>query len=454
MIKDSTYADQQNPPIKTNIAYASIMLGSPMLWSIVDSWLLYFYLPPQGQGVPLVPVAIYSIAVFSTRVLNAAITPPIGYISDHARTRWGRRLPFMFVSALPLLIFFVLLWRPPLREESPWNLVYLVVILALYNVAYSFLLIPYNSLMPELVLTDQHRVRMSTWCASFQLMGIIVAGFAGLIIESKGYIVMALVYACIVLPLFYLPFLVLRERPERQIAATERLGFWQSIALTLSNPAFLVLTAVGGCFWIATAFVIMAIPYIVTEICLLETGDTAYFYIPAVLASLMCYPLVMWLSNRFGKWHIFAGSMLASAIVLPGLMLIGDWLPAPLAVQGVIWITLQAIAMSGFIVLMQAFAAEVTDYDETLTGQRREGAYYSTWGLLDQLINGMAMALLPLLLLLGRSRTDPLGPLGVRMAGLIGGLLLLTAFLIFLRYPLRKQPDPATNPVHQGSPVL
>ena len=67
----------------------------------------------------------------------------------------------------------------------------------------------------------------------------------------------------------------------------------------------------------------------------------------------------MWLANRLGKRTVFAGSLLASAIVLPGLMLVGDWLPVPLAFQGVAWMTAGAMAMSGIIVLTQALAAEM-----------------------------------------------------------------------------------------------
>ena len=92
--------------------------------------------------------------------------------------------------------------------------------------------------------------------------------------------------------------------------------------------------------------------------------------------------------------------------------------------------------------LPQAFAAEITDYDEKLTGQRREGAYYSAWVLIGQLISGLAGAVLPLLFLLGRSQSDANGPLGVRLTGLIGGALMLISLLIFLRYPLRHLSDP------------
>jgi GPH family glycoside/pentoside/hexuronide:cation symporter len=107
------------------------------------------------------------------------------------------------------------------------------------------------------------------------------------------------------------------------------------------------------------------------------------------------------------------------------------------------WIALQAVAMSGLTMLPQAFAAEIVDYDESLTGQRREGAYYSSWSLLGQIISGVAALVLPLLFHLGRSQSDPNGPLGVRLTGIIGGVLMFAAFLLFFKYPLRHLSRPS-----------
>ncbi len=426
---------ERPPPIKVDIFYTMITLGSSMTWSILSSWLLYFYLPPGGA--PLVPATLYGVVIFITRAINAVIAPGIGHLSDQTRSRWGRRLPFMFISALPMLVFFVLLWTPPLEGESAWNLAYLALILILYNTAYSLNQIPHTALLPELAITDQHRVRISAWSASFFLAGIALSSLAGPLIEKWGYTTTVLICASVALPFFYLPFLVLREQPGRQIAPAERLSFRQSVTIMLRNRPFLIMTATGACYWSVSILVQSTIPFIVTEICLLTTTDTLYFYIPALLASLLCYPLITWLSNRLGIWTVFAGSLLASAVVLPGLALIGDWLPLTLKTQGIIWITLQAVVLSGVTMLPPAFGAEITDYDESLTGQRREGAYYAAWGLLDQVVNGLAAALLPLLLLLGRSRSDPRGPLGVRIVGIISGILMLAAFFIFLNYPPR-----------------
>ena len=426
---------KEKVPLRAEISYAAVTLGSTTIWSFLSGWLLYFYMPPDDH--PLVPAALYGGAMFATRALDALVNPPIGYLSDHTRSRWGRRLPFMFAAALPMLVFFVLLWTPPVDGESIWNLVYLVVILELYSIAYSFVQIPYSALLPELAPDDRCRVRIAAWSSAFQMVALILGGLAGMAIERAGYTGAALLYAGIALPLFYLPLLVLRERPGRQIAADQRLSFRNSLRVTLQNRAFLIYAATWALYWTTMAFVQSSIPFIATEVCLLSTADTMYFYIPAVLTSLLCYPALTWLVGRLGKRTVYSGSLLASTLALPAAAFIGPWLPIPLKAQGIAWAILQAVALSGAAMLPPAFAAEIADHDEALTGQRREGAYYAVWGLLDHVVGGAAAAALPLLLLLGRSRLDPHGPLGVRMVGIIGGILMLAAFLIFQRYPLR-----------------
>ncbi|MGC9347306.1 MAG: MFS transporter [Anaerolineae bacterium] len=432
--------DELAPSIKVDLSYALISVGSTAIWSVLSGWLLYFYLPPEGEGQALVPAAFYGLVMLAVRSVNAVIALPIGYLSDNTRTRWGRRLPFMFVSALPMLAFFALLWRPPVQGTSTWNLIYLGVILLLYNVAYTLNQIPYTALLPEIALTERHRIRISAWSSGGFLVGMIVGGVGGPVIDRLGFATATLLYAVVALPLFYLPILVLRERPGQRSEAAQRLDFREGVRMMFRNRAFRVMTATGLCYWGVTTIVQAVIPFIVTEICLLSKSDTFDFYIPALLASLLCYPAVTWLSNRFGKWRVFAGSLLASALVLPGLICIGPGLPMGLKTQGLIWVTVQAVVMSGVTMLPPAFGAEITDYDEELTGERREGIYYATWGFLDQVTQGVAAAVLPLILFLGRSHTDPQGPVGVRVVGLLGGALMLMAFLIFLKYPLRGKP--------------
>jgi GPH family glycoside/pentoside/hexuronide:cation symporter len=438
---------------KVNALYASIALGITTTWSILNGWLVYFYLPPEGEGSPLVPAAFYGLAILVNRVIDGIVDPPIGYLSDHVRSRWGRRRPLMFGAALPMLVFFVLLWTPPVQGRSIWNLVYLAVTLELYNIAYSFLNIPYGALLPELALTDRHRVRISAWVAGFQTVGMILSSFAGVFIEKWGYANAALAYALLMVPVFYIPILVLRERPGRQIAVAERLNFWKSLSIMLQNRAFRVYTITWALYWSTMTLIPAVIPFIATEICLATKSETVYFYLPTVLASLICYPLITWLSSRVGTRRLYTVSLLASAIASFGLLLVGEWIPVGLEVQGIIWVIAGAVTLSGVVVLSPTFAAQITDYDSELTGQRREGVFYAAWGLLDNTVSGVATALVPIVLLLGRSRSSPHGPLGVRMMGVIAGIMMLIAFFVFQRYPSPHHGEDGQPPGSGYSPV-
>lgn len=91
--------------------------------------------------------------------------------------------------------------------------------------------------MPELARADRHRVRMTAWSASFQLIGVILAGLAGLLIEQRGFVFTMLIYALAILPLLPAPAGA-AQQPGRQIKAEEHLGFWCSIKSRLQTAPF------------------------------------------------------------------------------------------------------------------------------------------------------------------------------------------------------------------------
>jgi GPH family glycoside/pentoside/hexuronide:cation symporter len=87
---------QTLPSIRIDLSFSLIQMGTTILWSVNDAWLMYFYLPPEGKEQALVPLALYGVATFIASAINALIIVPIGYWSDHLQSRWGRRLPLMF----------------------------------------------------------------------------------------------------------------------------------------------------------------------------------------------------------------------------------------------------------------------------------------------------------------------------------------------------------------------
>lgn len=425
--------EEKRTSIKENFFYGLGILGSSTIGFLVNNWLLYFYLPPDDD--PLIPVALSGFVILAGRIIASLITPWIGYLSDNARFRWGRRLPFMFVAVIPLIVSFIFLWAPPFQSQPLWNYLYIFVIMIVYRIASVVYMIPYQALLPEIATQERHRVRISAWQSGFLLAGMLVGGLAGLLIDEIGYLLSALVYAGIALLFLFLPILVLKKRPQQRLDSNDKINFPESLLITLKNQAFVVFIIVWSLYLMTSTLSQSFAPFLVTEVCLLNQADTTSFYIPAILVSLVMYPLIVKFSSLIGKRKVYIISLLASAFVFPTTMLIGSWFPIPLKTQCISWAVLQAVALSGTVVLSSTFVAETIDYDETITGQRRGGVYFAMMKFLDQLLTGIASLLLPLFLLLGRSQNSQQGPLGVRMIGLVAGALMFIGFLIFLRYP-------------------
>ena len=315
----------------------------------------------------------------------------------------------------------------------------------IFRLASAFYHVPYQALLPEIAITERHRVRISAWQSAFLLLGMMLGGLSGLLIEGRGFQTATLTYVIFILPLLILPLGFVRERTGRKAQPQARISFRQSLVTAFHNRAFMLFAVVWAIYLMTTTLVQSSVPFIVTEVCQLSEAQTIYFYIPGVLASLAWYPVVTYFSNRWGKRKVYLGSYLASALIFPGTMFMGSWLLIPLGVQCVSWAVLQAIAISGVVVLSSAFVAEITDFDEEQTGQRREGIYFAVMKVLDQLFSGFAIFLLPIIFLLGRSRLSPQGPLGVRMTGVVAGVLMLVGFFVFLRYPIRKNNEILTT---------
>jgi len=416
----------------TQLAYTIITLGSSALWGVVSGWLLYFYLPP-GK-LPLVPLAWYSIVILISKAVNIFIGLPIGYISDQTKSRWGRRLPYVIGGALFLPVLFVLLWMPPHAQASNTNLLYLFLALIAFNLAYEIHQVPYEALLPELAVTEKDRVTISSWKTGFLLGGNILAGFAGPLIGSVGYVRTMVIFAIIAAPVMILPGLLLRKSVRLNYQTTRNISFIENFKATFGNRNFQIFALSWGLLWTGSTFVLETMPFIVTEVCRLREADTVYFYLPAIIVTLIAFPFIIRLSDKYGMKIVYRGSLFAGALTLASLMLINDRIPIPLLTQGILWVVVQSAALAGTQILPGAMLAEITDHDERVTGERREGSFYSAWGLLNQASSGLGIAIIPLVLLLGRSHSDPQGPLGVRLLGLFGGVLLLISFWVFRNY--------------------
>ena len=109
------------------------------------------------------PAAWVGGAMALTLIFDAICDPLIGEWSDHTRSRWGRRHPFMYASAIPAAIAFYFLFDPPLGWTKGHLLIYMAGMLMTVRVLLSLYEIPSSALGPELTLDyDQRTPLMSS----------------------------------------------------------------------------------------------------------------------------------------------------------------------------------------------------------------------------------------------------------------------------------------------------
>jgi len=354
--------------------------------------------------------ALVGLVASLPRLLDALIDPLMGYLSDHTRSRWGRRRPYIFVGAIASGITFALLWQVPAGRSENFYFWWFVVGSNLFYVAYTIFAAPWVGLGYELTPDYHERTRlMGVQNFLGQIAYVVSPWFLWFMTykpwfdtQVQGASVLAVLVAVLAIGLGILPALLLRERfthaaePKDEGPGGVRrsiAGFLGGMKSTLSSRPFLMLCAatflVFNGFILISSFQSYVIIYYVFEGDQARGAEYAGWAGTLGAASTFCVIfLVTWLGTKIGKRRAF--------FVSTGLSMVGyalKWfcydprhpllllLPVPLLSFG----------LGGLFTLMGSMIADVVDVDELATHQRREGMYGAVFWWVVKL--GMAAAL-------------------------------------------------------------
>ena len=94
---------------------------------------LGFYLFPFFICAAGLPAFIAGSLLTVSKVWDALNDPLIGWLSDHTRSRWGPRLPWILTAALPLGISLAAMWWVPPGDVGQKTVYYVVMAVLLMN---------------------------------------------------------------------------------------------------------------------------------------------------------------------------------------------------------------------------------------------------------------------------------------------------------------------------------
>ncbi len=229
------------------------------------TWSMFFYAPPAGQGQPLTPIVLFSVAMLSGRLLDAVLDPLVGYWSDRIRWRWGRRLPFIVLGGLPLALSFLLIWLPPVPGYSLYNGIYFLLMVNVYFALTTLVFVPQGALLPEIAVSQTERLSLATYNAmSAMITAAVVAVGTGPLAQHIGFRGMGAAMAAVGLVLTYAPVAAIREKKQAPSANPLRLG--DAVRLTFNNRPFMAYVTGMVFFYLGFNALMGDLPYFVTMV--------------------------------------------------------------------------------------------------------------------------------------------------------------------------------------------
>ena len=164
----------------TKFAYGIGQLAEGLKNSALSTFVLFYYNQVLGLSGTLAGTAILIALLF-----DAVSDPLAGSLSDNWRSRWGRRHPFMYASALPLGIAFFFLFSPPEGLSEFSLFLWLTVTVVLTRGAMTLYHVPHIALGAELSEDYDERTQIVSYRYFLGFAGYLVAYYLALACSSK-----------------------------------------------------------------------------------------------------------------------------------------------------------------------------------------------------------------------------------------------------------------------------
>lgn len=423
--------------------------GPGFMYQLVLTYLLYYYRPAQANiaagALVFAPAGAYALGMLIARILDGLVDIPIAGWTDNLKSRWGRRRPLMVLGLIPAVIFFILLWFPPitgasLGENGHWgNAVYVAVISTCYFFFHTLLTVPYLAALSEIVTDENSRVRVASWQTVFNTGSyVLVFVVAPLLFDRFGVRGAALM----LLPSFLTfigPLLVIKEAPtdgSAGAAAEQRVPLWESFKQTLTNRTFLIYMSSVATFFFGLQLFLGGLAFMAADMMGISESQLGLMNAAAFAPIPIMLIIFNLITRKKGAKLAFRAALLvfAAAMLLFPLSWSQFNIPIPPLVIGIIASAIGSFSIGAFFTIPYAFPAHIAAVDAEKTGKNRAGMFFAVQGVINQFMGSLAGSALALLLT---------WKLGVVVLGPIVAVIMVLAFLFFAKYPLGK---PAQKP--------
>jgi len=433
------------------LLYASASLAFTWLERMIILYAAFFYLPPEELGMPAL-ISTRTYAGFFTvlgasllfgRILDGVADPVIASLSDRSRSRWGRRKYFLLLGALPLAVTAALVFLPPHPYDSPYNGLWLALMLGAFYVFFTAYVNPYLSLISELGHTDSARVNLSTFMALFGLLGMLVVTVAFPLVTGwlqamghdlrRAYQLAAAASAGLGVLVLYAAAAAFNERVHCLPVRPPTLGLWASARRTLQVRPFRLFVTAEVFLQYAMNMITLGLMYFTVVLFRRPPHFLTVLAGITIGSALLSFPLVNVMSKRLGKKRAISFALLTLALAMCAMLLLSGNLSGAAFYAGLVIFAISGIPLAILTILINPTIAELARAEALRSGQHCEAMFFAIRSIPLKL--AIAAAGLSFGFLLSRFGKDVADPGGVRGSLFLISLSAILGYACFARYP-------------------
>jgi Na+/melibiose symporter-like transporter len=369
-------------------------LGAGYMYLLMSLYVMKF-----STDVLLIAPAVMGIIFSISRIWDAISDPIAGYLSDRTTFKFGRRRTWMLLSFVPISFGFLAVFSPPeSMQGQSLDLWMMIAILSFYS-AITLFNVPHMALGAELSEDYHERTRLfGVRHIGFTLGSILSLVSMSLLISEENSptgdvreLASNLAFFAVAVMSLMIFFSVSRLKEDPKFQNRVNKNPFKAFRDVWVNPHAKILIIVlfienlGGA-------VIGVLTLYVTQYIVEAPAWAPIIIFAYMLPSALSVPLWIPLSRRFGKIRLWVFSLALTGISFGGIFIIPflDSVTDRLIVM-FLGAILGGMASGCGGAIGPSVKGDVIDYDEYLTGERKEGSYFAALNFVYKSATGIML---------------------------------------------------------------
>lgn len=378
-------------PLRTqSLAVVTAGFGQNIVLTTVSTFILVYLL--QYAGISTAGLAVVTIIITVSKIIDAILDPVMGSIIDMTRTRWGKLRPYILFSAAPVALLSGLLFTIPDVAE-PLKLVYFGVCYMLWSLAYTVCDVPFWGLIGSAFTDPAARTRVIGMVRAF---GAIALGLATLGMPwlarllsfgpgttSAGWSLAVFITSILGMGVFLLAFFFTRER--QTTAASTGLTMRQLLSTLVHNTP-LLMVLLGSVLGFGR-FIVQAGGAVFVVIAYGNEGTFTLVGAAIILGMVISSFTTPLLLRRTSARTLVVVSTLIAAVLYAAMYVVGY----SNLVAILVFIFLTGLTLGIFLVTQATMIADSVDDAERRLGVRNDGISFAGLTFASKIMNALAV---------------------------------------------------------------